>query len=89
MENKTGWSDGKSAMVCALLGLLTIPASLLVGQIGGVMFILSGILFLFCMAFFWSALWRTRGRDVWAWIALFIDVIAMLGSCALTMNLGD
>lgn len=85
----TRWSDGKSAMLCAMLALVTAPIPLLVGPNGGIMYYVTPILLLFGMAFFWPALWHTRGRDVWAWMALLVGSAVVIGASALTMRLGD
>lgn len=85
----TRWSDGKSAMLCAMLALATTPILPLVGRMGGIMFLATSLLLLFGMAFFWSALWHSRGRDVWAWMALLVGSAAVIGASALTMHLGD
>lgn len=83
------WSHGKSAMVCALLAALTLPLFFLFGRIGGAMFIVSAILLVVGMGCFWSALWKTRCRDLWAWLALVVSLLTIYGSYVLTMKLID
>ncbi len=72
---RTWWTDGTSARLCVLLAAPLIPA------VGGrhvrVSFGLILAIFLMTIAwgFFWSAAWKSRCRDLWAWLALMVGVV--------------
>jgi hypothetical protein len=88
-REEMNWSHGKSAMVCSVLAAVAFPLFLLFGRFGGVMSIASAILLVVGMGFFWSALWRTQCRDLWAWMALLVGVVTVFCSCVLVRNLPD
>ena len=71
------WTDGKSAVVCMLLVAAATPIVLFGGRIGLVLFIPAVALEIVAMGFFWAALWKTRCRDVWAWLALLLGVVTL------------
>jgi len=60
------WSDGMSALV-----VLCMAEALVLfihfRERPGIEALAVGCLLVVAMAFFWSVLWRTRCRDVWAW----------------------
>ena len=69
-------SDGMSATLCVVLGAFVF---LLVHH--GVMQESAVYIALGCaivaMGFFWSALWKTRCRDLWAWCALLLAIFVL------------
>ena len=69
-----------SATVCVLLAGLILFGAVLFAEtrlirMGSLC--LAGFALLLAMGFFWSALGKSRCRDIWAWFALIIGAILL------------
>jgi hypothetical protein len=78
MEIRKNWSDGKSAMLCVIVMALAIPIMVIRRKIGVELWLVL-LTAIPAMAFFWSALWRSRCRDVWAWLSLLLGFLVVHG----------
>lgn len=78
------WSDGCSAIVTEVVAALVIPVMKFRHQ-SDFEPILAMILMVVGMGFFWSGLWKSGGRDVWAWISLPIGAAVGFGIFYISM----
>ena len=76
--DRSHWTDGCSAVVAEVVAALVIPVMKFRHQ-ADFEPILAICIMVVAMGFFWSGMWKSGGRDVWAWISLPIGAAVGFG----------
>ena len=75
---RSHWTDGCTAIVTEVVAAFLIPVMKFRHQ-ADFEPILAMIIMVVAMGFFWSGLWKSGGRDIWAWISLPIGAAVGFG----------
>jgi len=73
------WSDGKSALLFALGAAVVVPVMAIRREESYIELLPTTFLLVIALGYFWSAMWKTKCHDTWAWVALIIAILTIYG----------